>query len=353
MNEEMVVAGRRIGNGAPLFVVAEIGLNHGGEVDRALSMVDSAARAGVSAIKLQTLDADRLVAPACPAPMHVQAASLADFFAQFELDPEAHRLVAARAHQRGVAFVSTPFDEGAVRMLCDAGCDALKIASGDVTHLRLVETAARTGLPLIVSTGMSSLEEVSAAVACARDVGARHVALLHCVSAYPTPSDSANLSAIATLAAHFHVPVGLSDHGSDALAPALAVALGASIYERHFVSRFDDQAVDRAVSSCADEFADIVVLAGRARSLLGHGRKECLAAEAGNVTASRRGVYACRDLAAGTLLGEADLVMLRPLSEVPAQRWRQLLGRRLRVPVSAGTAVPLAALEPPLGEPTR
>jgi sialic acid synthase SpsE len=283
--------------------------------------------------------------------MHVQATSLADFFARFELDAAAHGLVAARAHQRGLAFVSTPFDEGAVRMLCDAGCDALKIASGDVTHLRLVETSARTGLPLIVSTGMSSIEDVAIAVECARDAGARHLALLHCVSAYPTPADSANLSAISTLAARFDAPVGLSDHGTDPLAPALAVALGASIYERHFVSSVDDQAVDRVVSSCAEEFADVVEIARRTRALLGHGRKECQAAEAGNVTASRRGVYACGDLATDTPLGEADLQMLRPLSEVPAQRWRELLGRRLRVPVAAGTAIPLAAIEPPLGEP--
>jgi sialic acid synthase SpsE len=315
-------------------------------------MVDAAARARVSAVKLQTLDAHLLVAPSCPAPMHVEAASLADFFSRFELDVDAHRLVAARAHQHGLAFLSTPFHEGAVRLLCEVGCDALKIASGDLTHLRLIETAATTGLPLIISTGLSSIDEVALALACARDSGARDVALLHCVSAYPTPRDSANLAAIATLAARLQVPVGLSDHGADALAPALTLALGGSIYERHFVARFEDDAVDRAVSSCAEEFADIVSLAARVQALLGHGRKECLPAEAGNLTASRRGVYACRDLAAGTLLGEADLQMLRPLSEVPAQRWRELLGRRLREPVAAGAAIPATALEPPIGEPT-
>ena len=154
-----------------------------------------------------------------------------------------------------------------------------------------------------------------------------------------------------TLAASFDVPVGLSDHGSDPLAPALAVALGASIYERHFVSRSTTR---RSIARCrhAEEFADVVVLADATRSLLGHGRKECLAAEAGNVTASRRGVYAAATSRPGTALADDRPADAATASEVPAQRWRELIGRRLRVPVAAGTAIPLAALEPPLGEPT-
>lgn len=350
MVKSFTVAGRRVAPGAPLFAVAEIGLNHGGEVQRALRMVDAAARAGASAVKLQTLFADRLVAPACPPPAHVSASSLVEFFAQFELDRAAHALVAERAHALGLAFVSTPFDEDAVAMLAGVGCDALKIASGDVTHHRLIATAAHTGLPLIISTGMSSLAEVGQALACAREHGAREVALLHCVSAYPTPSASANLGAIATLAREFDVVVGLSDHGTDPLAPALAVALGAAIYERHFVVSDADAAIDRPVSSTTEEFADIVRVAERARLLAGDGVKRCLSPEAPNLTPSRRGVYASRDLAAGVVLADADLRMLRPQTDVPAARWREVVGRRLRTSVAAGTAIPAAALDPPLLE---
>ena len=215
-------------------------------------------------------------------------------------------------------------------MLQDVGCDALKIASGDATHHRLIATAARTGLPLIVSTGMCSLEDVRAALDCAREHGAREIAVLHCVSAYPTPAASANLGAITTLAREFGVVVGLSDHGTDPLAPALAVALGAALYERHFVIAGEDAAIDRAVSSTADEFADVVRVAARAQRLLGDGRKRCLPVEAANLTPSRRGVYASRDLAAGAVLEDADLQMLRPLTDLPAHRWRELIGRRLR-----------------------
>jgi sialic acid synthase SpsE len=350
MTASLTIAGRRVAADAPVFAIAEIGLNHGGDVKRALAMVDAAARAGASAVKLQTLVADRLVAASCPAPAHVSATSLVEFFSRFELDGEAHRLVGARAHALGLAFLSTPFDEAAVAMLQDAGCDALKIASGDATHHRLIATAARTGLPLIVSTGMCSMDDVRAALECAREHGAREVAVLHCVSAYPTPAASANLGAIATLAREFGVTVGLSDHGTDPLAPALAVALGAAIYERHFVIAGRDEAIDRAVSSTADEFADVVRVAARVRGLLGDGRKRCLPIEAANLTPSRRGVYASRDLAAGAVLGEGDVQMLRPLTDLPARRWREVIGRRLRTPLAAGAAIPATALDPPLGQ---
>lgn len=346
----LTIAGRRIEAKAGLYTVAEIGLNHSGRVERALEMVSAAARAGADAVKLQSLQADRLVALSCPAPMHVRASSLVEFFAQFELNAEAHRQVGRCAHERGLAFISTPFDEATVLMLVDVGCDALKIASGDITHHRLIAAAAETRLPMIVSTGMSSIDEVGSALRCARAHGCEQVALLHCVSAYPTPRDSANLMAVATLAREFGVVVGLSDHGTDPLAAGLAAALGAAIYERHFVGDAVDDAIDAAVSSSPEELADAIRLAARVRQLLGDGQKRCLPAERGNLTASRRGVYASRDLEAGATVTDGDLVMLRPESDVSASRWRELIGRRLRVHLSAGAAIPSAALDPPLGE---
>ena len=161
------IAGRAIGPGARVFVIAEIGLNHGGSVDRALAMVDAAAAAGASAIKLQTLVANELVAGSCPAPAHVRAASLREFFATYELDLDAHRAVIARARAHRLAVMSTPFSERAVSMLELLGIDAFKIASGDLTYTGLITAAARTGRPLILSTGMSVLPEIVESVASA------------------------------------------------------------------------------------------------------------------------------------------------------------------------------------------
>lgn len=352
MSATFTVGPHVVGGAAPLFVIAEVGLNHGGDSSRALALVDAAARAGASAVKLQSLSGATLVTADCPAPAHVAARSLREFFAGFELDEAAHRRVADRARASGLAFVSTPFDEAAVGMLVGLDVDALKIASGDLTHLRLVAAAAATGRPLLISTGMSSADEVAAAVACARQAGARDLALLHCVSCYPTPPASANLSVIATLAREFGVPVGLSDHGTDPLAPAVAVALGAVVYERHLIAHAGDEAIDRAVSSTPAELADVVRVAARTRLLLGDGRRICSDAEAVNVVASRRGLYAARDLPSGTRIRPDDIEALRPLRGVGASAWPIVAGRRLARPLAAGEALTAEHLESSMEAPS-
>jgi sialic acid synthase SpsE len=335
----MSIAGRRVAEDIPPFVIAEIGLNHGGSPDRALALVDAAASAGAHAVKLQTIVADQLVAPSCPAPAHVAADSLVDFFRQFELDEAAHHAVAERASMRGLKVISTPFSEAGVDMLERVGVDAYKIASGDLTWDQLIVRAASTGKPLIISTGMATLAEAHHALAVARLAGADHVALLHCVSAYPVPRGSENLLAIRTLAEECRVPVGLSDHGEDTFALPMAVGLGACIYERHLVLDDDDQAIDRAVSSTPAELAAAIRAGRRAWSALGSGRKACLAAESVNVVASRRSLCAIRPMPVGHVVTGEDLVALRPASGLPPSALFSLIGRRLIRPLAAGEPV--------------
>jgi sialic acid synthase SpsE len=309
------IGGRRVGAGNRVFVIAEIGLNHGGSVDRALAMVDAAAWAGASAIKLQTIDADRLVSRDCPAPAHVQADSLRDFFARFELD-----LVA----------------EAAIAALEPLRLDGYKIASGDLTYDGLIAAAAATGRPLIMSTGMSRLAQVARAVRLARRSGAGTMALLHCVSAYPTPAAAENLRAIVTLIAASNLPVGLSDHGRGLRSAIAAVALGASIYERHLVLDGDEDAIDRAVSSTPGELKTIVQAMEETRIAMGSGRKECQPAEAPNVRASRRGLYASRPLRAGEQVTAADIDVLRPAALLTPSHVDQLVGMRLQRDLAIG-----------------
>src|SRR5690606_36800750 len=229
------IAGRRIAEDIPPFVIAEIGLNHGGSIDRALALVDAAASAGAHAVKLQTIVADQLVAPSCPAPLHVDARSLVDFFRQFELDDEAHRAVAARASMHGLKVIATPFSESAVDMLERIGVDAYKIASDDVTWDQLIVRVAATGKPLIVSTGMATLAAVHPALAVGRLAVADQVCILYCVWASPVPRCSENLLGIRRLWADWQVPIGLSDLGEGPITLPIAIALGASIYELHLV----------------------------------------------------------------------------------------------------------------------
>jgi N,N'-diacetyllegionaminate synthase len=343
VSTSLEIGGRPVGPGVPLFVIAEIGLNHGGSMDRALALVDAAAQAGASAVKLQMLRADDLVAADCPPPAHVPVQSLRAFFAQFDLDEAAHRAIVARARARGLAVMATPFSLGAIELLDDLGIDAFKIASGDVTYHGLIDACARTGKPLVVSTGMASIDEIDHATWCAYRAGTRDLALLHCVSAYPVPKGSENLRAIATLAESFSVPVGLSDHSASAGAATsftsavpVAVALGASLYERHLVLDDDVTAIDRAVSSTPGELAALVRLAADTAAALGHGRKECLPAEAMNQEPSRRALRAARSLAAGHLLTRDDLVVLRPAKGLAPEFERDLIGVRLTRDVEAG-----------------
>lgn len=337
------IGGRRIATDLPPFVIAEIGLNHGGSTESALALVEAAAAAGAHAVKLQTLQAAALVAPSCPAPAHVEAESLVAFFERFELDADAHRAVIDRARDLGLKVLSTALSEDAVVQLDGLGVDAIKIASGDLTWDQLIVRAARTGRPLVMSTGLSTLGEVRNALTIARDAGASDVALLHCVSAYPVPMGSENLLAIRTLAGEFDVPVGLSDHAPDLFSLPLAVALGAALYERHLVLAGDDDAVDRAVSSTAAELKTGIEASRRAWLALGTGRKACLGAEAPNLVPSRRSLCAARDLAAGTVLAASDLVALRPGTGLPPSSLPVVCGQTLVRAIGRGEPLSLDA----------
>ncbi len=329
------IGGQRVGAREPLFVIAELGLNHGGSLSAALELVDAAAAAGASAIKLQSFRAEDLVAANCPAPAHVPETSLRGFFARFELDRSAHIAIRDRARERGLKFVSTPFSCAAVDMLEDLDVDAIKIASGDLTYDALIVRAARTGRPLVLSTGMSTLNEVAHAVSLARAEGARFLALLHCVSAYPVPEASQNLRAIQTLGRMFNTPVGLSDHAADTLLLPAAIALGASVYERHVMLPGGD-GVDAAVSSTPEQLAAIVTLAARTEAALGHGRRECLPAEAVNLTASRRSLHTTRALPAGHTVTANDIAVLRPSRGLSPSLQDDLVGTVLTRAVEAG-----------------
>ena len=284
----MRIGTRSIGGGAPLFVIAEIGLNHGGRSDRALALVDAAAGAGASAVKLQSLrgrDARR--ARSARRRRHPGARRRA-VAARLLRALRAGRGRASRASPRGPASTawpgsSSPFDEAAVDMLERLDCDALKIASGDITHHRLIARAAATGKPLVISTGLSTLDEVAAAVTLRPR--RRRAGASRCCTAcrpIPTPDDQQNLGAIRTLATVFGLPVGLSDHTGDAAGVAAAVALGASLYERH-VKASDDRSRDRRGG---------VVVAGGARAAGRRSRRETqarLGSGAADAAAGRAG----------------------------------------------------------------
>ena len=235
----VTIAGRSIGGGAPCFVIAEAGVNHNGDVELARRLVDAAAAAGADAVKFQTFRAEGVASAAAPkAGYQLETTdrdeSQLEMLRRLELDGDAFRGLKAHAEERGLVFLSTPFDVASVDLLDGLGVAAFKVASPDLTNLPLLEEIARRGRPVILSTGLAELDEVVTAVAAVRAAGAGDLVVLHCVSEYPARPEDANLRAMATMADRLGVPVGYSDHTEGTEVALAAVALGACLLEKHF-----------------------------------------------------------------------------------------------------------------------
>jgi len=316
-----------------VLVVAEIGNNHEGDVGRAREMIEAAAGAGAKAVKFQTIVPERLVSAS-------QVARIQQL-GRFALSREQFEKLADAAHAAGVMFLSTPFDPGVVTWL-DPLVPAFKIASGDLNYERLLERVVGTGKPILLSTGMATLEEIRRACAtidaCARTSGkSAEIVVLHCVSAYPTPPEQANLAAIATLARELGRPVGYSDHTLGIDAAMLSVALGARVIEKHFtLSKTFSDFRDHALSADPYEFAKLIRAVQQAERVLGSGVKAPQQAEVATALAARRSVVASSDLPAGHRLTIEDVDWLRPGGGLAPGQERLLLGRTLQRAVARG-----------------
>jgi len=241
---------REVGPGRPVYVIAEIGLNHNGSVDLAERMIDAAAQAGVDAVKFQTFDTAEFLAPDFP-----------DFEQRrrHELSAEAHQRLLRRARSLGVDFLSTPLDAGSADLLERIGVYAFKVASCDVTNLPLLRHIAAKGKPVILSTGFSTLTEVGQAVEAIRAEGNDQIVILQCTSQYPASHERINLRVMQRLQAAFDVPVGLSDHSMDTdVVPVAATALGACVVEKHFTLDRELPGYDHHMSMTPDEMALMV-----------------------------------------------------------------------------------------------
>ena len=307
-------------------VVAECGVNHEGDLQAALDLITAAAEAGADATKFQTYTPERL-------------AGTLDFerlerVRRFQLDDDAHRELARHASACGIAFFSTPASEDVVPIL-DELCSVFKIASGDIDFEPVIRATAATGKPLIISTGTATTENISQAIHWVRnetrcdDLSGR-VALLHCVSAYPTPIEQANLRAIPFLRERFGLVTGYSNHvvGTDACLGA--VALGARIIEVHFTDQKEGRTFrDHALSMDATDLRAFVRSARAINSALGVYDKPVQACEQAAVDLIRKGVVAARDLEPGTVLTQQDLMFARPATGFPAREIESLIGRTL------------------------
>lgn len=344
------LASRLIGAEHPPFVIAEMSGNHNQSLDRALAIVEAAAQAGAHAIKLQTYTADTITLDVRGGSFEIRDPSslwagrnLHDLYKQAYTPWEWHQPIMARARQLGLICFSSPFDEAAVDFLEELDVPAYKIASFENNHLPLIEKAAATGKPLILSTGMASLAELEQAVATARAAGCRDLILLKCTSTYPATPANTNIRTIPHLRELFGCEVGLSDHTMGVGVAVAAVALGATVIEKHFTLSRADGGVDSTFSLEPAELAALVQESERAWQALGQVRYGPTQAEQKSVV-FRRSIYAAADIAIGEPFTEINIRIVRPGDGAPPHLYRQLLGRPARRAYRRGTPLSLDQL---------
>lgn len=336
---------RTVGGGHASYVVAEAGSNHDGDREVAHRLIDAAADAGADAVKFQVFKASRLYAGTTEVAEYLVRAGSApagarvvDLLRPYELPYEWLAELATHARERGVDFVATPFDVSAVDALARLTPPFLKIASSELLHVPLLRHAASTGLPLVLSTGLATLEEVAFAVECARAAGAVALVLLQCVVAYPALAAATNLRVMRTYERAFGLPAGLSDHTLGTTVPIAAAAVGAAMIEKHFTLDRSRTGPDHRYALEPGELAAMIRAVREAESALGDGIKRVDATEA-PLLPFRAGIVSTRRIPRDTPLSRDDVTVKRPGHGISPRFYDQILGRRARMDIPPETVL--------------
>lgn len=335
------IAGREIGAGQPVYIIAEISANHGQSYERAEALVRAAAQSGADAVKLQTYTADTLTIASDRPEFRIGAGTIWEGKTLYALYQEAFTpwewqpRLKALAEQLGIHCFSSPFDETSVEFLEKMDVPAYKIASFELVDLPLIERVARTGKPLIISTGMGTREEITDALNAARKGGATNIALLKCTSAYPARYEEMNLRTIPEMAREFGVPVGLSDHTLGATVPVAAVALGMCIVEKHITLSRSEPGPDSAFSLEPQEFAEMCAAVRAAEKALGNVSYAVSEKEAAS-RIFRRSLFAVQNIAQGEPFTAENVRSIRPGHGLAPKYLTEVLGRFAACPIEKG-----------------
>ena len=328
-----------------VFVIAEAGVNHNGEISMALQLCDAAKKTGADAVKFQTFRAEDLVVRGAPtAEYQVRQTGDEDQYLmleRLELSEAQHQKIKIHCDAIGIEFFSTPFSVNAVDMLVKLGVKRLKLSSGELTHRVLVEHAAATQLPLLMSTGMGTMQEIIEAVAWVSAArGHLHdVVVMHCTSAYPAPDKTLNLLAMQSMARDLNIAVGYSDHSLGIEAPLAAVALGARVIEKHLTLDRNLPGPDHSASLESDEFLRMVQGIRRVSAMLGDGIKAPLLEELDTARVARRSVVAAVDIAAGDVITARMLICRRPATGIAPRDLQRVISQSARINIAAGSVL--------------
>lgn len=327
----------------PVFVIAEAGVNHNGDLAMALALCDAAKAAGADAVKFQTFRAEDLVVPGAPTAEYQQRQTgeqdQFNMLRKLELSPEQHERIRDHCVRIGIEFFSTPFSTAAVDLLVALGVRRIKMPSGELTHRALVEHACATGLPVLLSTGMATMAELREALDWARATrgSLQGISVLHCTSAYPAPDEALNLRAITTMRQELNLPIGYSDHSVGIEAALAAVSLGATVIEKHLTLDRSLPGPDHAASLEPADFGAMVRGIRRIGQMLGDGVKAPRPQELDAARVARRSIVAAVDIPAGAKLGAAMLACRRPATGIAPRDWDRVIGATARSAIAAGT----------------
>ncbi|MBK5941190.1 N-acetylneuraminate synthase [Halochromatium roseum] len=320
-----------------VLIIAEAGVNHNGDLDLAKRLIDVAAEVGADLVKFQTFSAERLATQSAPKADYQtrttdQAQSQFDMLRQLELSAEMHQTLITHCHARGIGFFSTGFDIQSLDYLASLGAERFKIPSGEITNLPYLRHVGTFGKPIILSTGMSTLGEIEAALEALEAAGTPHtcVTVLHCNTEYPTPMADVNLRAMVTIGQAFGVAVGYSDHTPGIEVAIAAVALGASVIEKHLTLDRTLPGPDHKASLEPDEFAAMVRAIRNIEQALGDGIKRPSPSEAKNKPIARKSLVAARPICAGEPFTPENVTAKRPGTGLSPMRWDEVMGRMAR-----------------------
>jgi len=336
------IDGKPIGRQHKPYIIAELSANHNGSIETALKTIEMAKKAGADAIKLQTYTPDTMTLK-CDKPDFQISGGLWDGYNLYELYEwahtpyEWHQAMFDKAREVGITIFSTPFDETAVDLLEELNTPAYKIASFELTDLPLIARVAKTGKPMIMSTGMANFEEISEAVKAAKDNGCNDIVVLHCISGYPSPVEQSNLATITRIEEEFQCVAGLSDHTLGTTVSVVSVALGASLIEKHVTLSRKDKGPDSEFSLEPHELESLCTETEAAWKAIGKASYERKPVEQQNAR-FRRSIYFVSDLKSGDTITEKDIRRVRPGFGLKPKYFKDLIGKKVKVDVKFGMA---------------
>lgn len=314
-----------------VFIIAEAGVNHNGDMETAKKLIDAAADAGVDAVKFQTFKAEKMVCKTAEKAAYQlettnKSESQYDMLKKLELTEQMHKELIKYCNMKNIMFLSTPFDIESIKMLAGLGLQIFKIPSGEITNLPYLREMAKQQKKVILSTGMSSMNEVSDAVKVLRDNGTDDITLLHCNSQYPTPVSDVNLMAMVKMRGLFGIPTGYSDHTQGIEIPIAAVALGASVIEKHFTLDKNMEGPDHKASLEPHEIKQMVEGIRKIELALGNGIKKVTESEKSNAGIVRKSIVAAVNIKKGEKFTEKNLTTKRPGTGVSPMKWDEIIG---------------------------